>query len=241
LKGTLLNTATVTAGSIVGLLIGKIIPSEAQTIALSGLGLVTIGIGIKMFLGSKNVLIVAGSIAIGGVLGLILHIQYGLDHLADWVKTSVGGTGTFSEGLVAACVLFCVGPMTILGCIQDGLEGKSELLGLKSTMDGVAAIFLAASLGNGVLFSAAFVLIVQGAITLLAKQLAFLREDEALLAEFEGTGGPIMIAIGLSLLDLKKLPTANYLPALVLAPLTVLVSRRLAALTKKSKASPSQR
>jgi uncharacterized membrane protein YqgA involved in biofilm formation len=194
-----------------------------------------------MFLGSKNALIVAGSIAIGGVLGLILHIQYGLDHLADWVKTSVGGTGTFSEGLVAACVLFCVGPMTILGCIQDGLEGKSELLGLKSTMDGVAAIFLAASLGNGVLFSAAFVLIVQGAITLLAKQLAFLREDEALLAEFEGTGGPIMIAIGLSLLDLKKLPTANYLPALVLAPLTVLVSRRLAALTKKSKASPSQR
>lgn len=236
MKGTLLNTATVTAGSIIGLLIGKLLPKEAQDIALSGLGLVTIGIGIKMFLGSKNALIVAGSIAIGGILGLLLHIQYGLDHLAEWVKASVGGGGTFSEGLVAACVLFCVGPMTILGCIQDGLEGKSELLALKSTMDGVAAVFLAASLGYGVLFSAVFVLIVQGLITLAAKPLAFLRSDEALLAEFEGTGGPIMIAIGLSLLDLKKLPTANYLPALVLAPLTVLVSRRLAALTKKSKA-----
>ena len=230
MKGTILNTATVTVGSLIGLGIGKLIPGAAQEIALSGLGLVTVGIGIKMFFGSKNVLIVAGSIAIGGILGLLLHIQYGLDHLAEWVKASVGGTGTFSEGLVAACVLFCVGPMTILGCIQDGLEGKSELLSLKSTMDGVAAIFLAAAMGVGVLFSAVFVLIVQSAITLAAKPMSFLRSDTDLLAEFEGTGGPIMVAIGLSLLNIRHLPTANYLPALVLAPLTVIVSRRVSAL-----------
>lgn len=229
MKGTLLNTATVTAGSLIGLAIGRFIPAEAQQVAMTGLGLVTVGIGIKMFLQSKNVLIVAASIALGGILGLLLHIQVGLDGLAEWVKASVGGGGKFSEGLVTACVLFCVGPMTILGCIQDGLEGKSELLALKSTMDGVASIFLAAINGIGVLFSAAFVLIVQGGITLAANPVAPLRNDEGLLAELEGTGGPIMIAIGLSLLELKRIPTANYLPALILAPTLVLISRKVSA------------
>lgn len=240
MKGTLINTATVTAGSLIGLAIGKLIPAEAQGIALNGLGLVTIGIGMKMFFGSKNVLIVAGSIALGGILGYLLHIQYGLDHLADWVKTSVGGGGKFSEGLVGAVVLFCVGPMTILGCLQDGLEGKSELLALKATMDGVASIFLAAASGVGVLFSAAFVLVVQGAITLAAKPLEFLRNDTELLAEFEGTGGPIMIAIGLALLELKRIPTANYLPALVLAPATVLVIRRFSSRRADSATTKSE-
>lgn len=239
MKGTLLNTATVTAGSLIGLAIGRFIPGDAQQIALNGLGLVVIGIGVKMFLGSKNVLIVAGSIAIGGIIGLLLHIQFGLDHLAEWVRASVGGGGRFSEGLVAACVLFCVGPLTILGCIQDGLEGKSELLSLKSTLDGVASVFLAAAMGVGVLFSAAFVLIVQSLITLLAKRLSFLRSDAVLLAEFEGTGGPIMLAIGLSLLEIRKIPTANYLPALVLAPLTVLIARRLSSLRGRPHADAS--
>ena len=241
MKGTILNTVTVAAGSVVGLLIGKFIPESAQQVALGGLGLVTMGLGMKMFLGSKNILIIAGSIALGGIIGLLLGIQVGLEHIADWVKQSVGGGGTFSEGFVASCVLFCIGPMTLLGCIQDGLEGKSELLSLKSTMDGVAAIFLAASLGVGVLFSAAFVLIFQGALTLAARPLSSLKNDQGLLAELEGTGGPIMLAIGLSLLSIKKLPTANYLPALVLAPMMVLLSRRLTASTKKSEASPLQR
>ncbi|MEI8282232.1 MAG: DUF554 domain-containing protein [Armatimonadota bacterium] len=229
MKGTYLNTATVAAGSLIGLAIGKLIPEAAQNIALNGLGLVTLGIGVKMFLGSKNVLIVAASIAIGGVLGLLLGIHVGLVHLADWVKHSVGGAGTFSEGFVASCVLFCIGPMTLLGCIQDGLEGRSELLHLKSTMDGVAAVFFAASLGIGVLFSAAFVLIFQGLLTLAAKPLAPLRNDESLLAELTGTGGPIMMAIGLNLLKIKEIPTANYLPALALAPLIVICSRRVSA------------
>ena len=240
MKGTILNTVTVASGSLVGLLIGKFIPESAQQVALGGLGLVTMGLGMKMFLGSKNILIVAGSIALGGIIGLLLGIQVGLEHIAEWVKHSVGGGGTFSEGFVASCVLVCIGPMTLLGCIQDGLEGKSELLSLKSTMDGVAAIFLAASLGVGVLFSAAFVLIFQGALTLAARPLSSLKSDQGLLAELEGTGGPIMLAIGLSLLSIKKLPTANYLPALVLAPMMVLLSRRLTAWSKKSKASPSQ-
>src|SRR4051794_26910605 len=99
MKGTLLNTATVTAGSLIGLLVGKAFPPEAQHIAISGVALVTLAIGVKMFFGSKNVLIVAFAVAFGGILGWLLHIQYGIDHLAEWVKTSVGGGGTFTEGL----------------------------------------------------------------------------------------------------------------------------------------------
>ena len=236
MKGTYLNTATVAVGSLIGWKLGEALPSSAQSIALSGLGLVTIGIGIKMLLGSKNILIVAASIALGGIIGLLLGIQFGIEHLAEWVKHSVGGSGTFSEGFVAACVLFCIGPMTLLGCIQDGLEGKSELLNLKSTMDGFAAFFLAASLGIGVFFSAAFVLVFQGILTLAARPLSSLKNDENILAELGGAGGPIMMAIGLSLLELKKLPTANYLPALALAPLFVFLSRKITALIEAKKA-----
>jgi len=241
MKGTILNTSTVAVGSLIGLGVGKVFPAEAQTIAISGVALVTFAIGIKMFFGSKNVLIVAFAVALGGILGWWLGIQSGIDHLAEWVKTSVGGGGKFTEGLVTAFVLFCVGPLTLLGCIQDGLEGKSELLYLKSTMDGVCSIILAATFGVGVLFSAVFVFVFQAAITLLARPLSFLKTDQELLAELEGSGGPIMMAIALSVLDIKKFPTANYLPALALAPMMVLLSRRLTALTKKSEASPSQR
>ena len=226
MKGTYLNTATVAVGSLIGWKIGEALPPAAQSIALSGLGLVTVGIGIKMLLGSKNILIVAASVALGGIIGMLLGIQIGIEHLAEWVRHSVGGTGTFSEGFVTACVLFCIGPMTLLGCIQDGLEGKSELLNLKSTMDGFASVFLAASLGIGVFFSAAFVLIFQGLLTLAARPLSGLRNDEELLAELGGAGGPIMMAIGLMLLDIKKLPTADYLPALVIAPVIVILARK---------------
>lgn len=227
MKGTLLNTGTVLVGSLLGLAAGKLLPVAAQDVALSGLGLVSLGMGIKMFLGSKNVLIVAGAIAVGGIFGMLIGIQNGLNLLAESVKSAVGGGGTFSEGLVAATVLFCVGPMTLLGCIQDGLEGKSELLNLKSTMDGVAAFFLTASLGVGVVFSAASVLLIQGALTLGARPLSRLKDDEAVLSELTGTGGPIMLAIGFSLLGIKKLPTADYLPALVLAPALVMFARKL--------------
>jgi uncharacterized membrane protein YqgA involved in biofilm formation len=115
--------------------------------------------------------------------------------------------------------------MTILGCIQDGLEGRSELLGLKSTLDGVAGFFLAASLGVGVLFSAIVVLVFQGAITLLASRLKWLREDEDLLNELTAVGGLMILSIGISLLGLKQMPTANYLPGLLLVPVVYKIYR----------------
>jgi uncharacterized membrane protein YqgA involved in biofilm formation len=217
-KGTLINTGTVVVGSTLGLMVGQLLPANAQDIALSGIGLVNLALGVKMFLPSKNLILVAACIALGGILGLLLGVQSGLEALSVWAKEVVGGRGKFSEGLLTASILCCVGPMTILGCIQDGLECRSELLGLKSTLDGVAGFFLAASLGVGVLFSAVVILVFQGMITLLASRLKWLREDEELLNEFTAVGGLMILSIGISLLGLKQMPTANYLPGLLMVP-----------------------
>lgn len=228
MRGTLLNTVTVAWGALIGLGVGKIIPHEYQVIALSGLGLVTAGIGVKMFLQSKNVIVVVAAIALGGVIGLALGIQHGLDAFAEWARLTLGGSpGSFNEGLITTSVLFCVGPMTLLGCLQDGLEGKIELLAIKSTLDGIAAIFFAAALGAGVLVTAVVVLVVQGTLTLLAKPLRRFAGDQELMDDISSAGGVLMMGIGLGLLQIKKLDMATYLPALVLVPLLVSGSRHV--------------
>jgi len=228
MRGTLLNTATVAAGAAVGLLVGKLIPGTYKDVALNGLGLVVCGIGIKMFLKSHNALVAAISVAIGGVIGLALGIHAGIDHLSEWARTQFGGqAGTFNEGLITSFVLFCIGPMTLLGCIKDGLEGDIELLALKSTLDGIAAVFLAAAFGAGVLVTAALLLIWQGALTLCARYLRPLADNPVMLDELTASGGAILLGIGIGLIGLKDLHTANYLPALVLAPLVGLAFKRI--------------
>ena len=162
IKGTLLNTATVVIGSLVGLSAKSLLLPEWQTLVQAGIGLVTIGVGIGMFLKSRNVLFVVGSITFGGILGAWMGIDVGLDRLAEGFRQLVGGEGDFNLGFVTASILYCVGPMTLLGCIQDGIEGKSELLRLKSMLDGITSVFFAASMGVGVLASAATVLVFQG-------------------------------------------------------------------------------
>jgi uncharacterized membrane protein YqgA involved in biofilm formation len=166
---------------------------------------------------------------LGGVIGLLLGIQAGIESLADWSQAllSRSGESSFAAGLVTSLVLFCVGPMTLLGCIEDGLEGKIDLLALKATLDGVSAIFLAATLGSGVLVAALVLLIFQGAITLLARFLKPLVQDEAALAELSATGGAILLGTGIGLLGLKDLQTANYLPAIFIAPSLVLIAHRM--------------
>lgn len=228
MRGTLLNTGTVAIGATVGASAGNQIPEQYRDLVLSGLGLVTMGLGVKLFLESKNVLVVAAAIALGGILGMALGIQNGIESLAEWAKHTLGGEGRFVEAIVTPSILFCVGPTTLLGCLQDGLEKKIELLALKSTLDLFAAMFLAASLGWGVLLSAVVVLVFQGALTLAARPLKPLASDPELLAEVSGTGGIMMLAIGLGLLEIKHLPTADFLPAIFLAPLFVLVGRRIA-------------
>ena len=217
-RGTLLNTLTVLVGSTLGLVLRTTIPENLKPFFLSALGLVTVSMGIKLFLETKNVLIVAVYVVLGGAIGKMLGIDIGLEHLAEWARGVLGGGGTFNEGLITASVLFCVGPMTLLGCMKDGLERDIELLAFKSTMDGVASIFFAAALGSGVLASAAIVLVFQGALTLMAGTLKPLAEDKRLLAETTAAGGPILLSIGLSLLAITKIPSEVFLPALVLAP-----------------------
>jgi uncharacterized protein len=225
-KGTLLNTLTVALGGLIGWLVGAGAPSEYQEVALSGLGLVTMGIGIKMFLSTKNALVVVAAIALGGIIGVALGIQFGIEAFAAWAQQSLGGGGRFAEAIITTSILFCVGPMTLLGCLQEGLEGKIELLAVKSTMDGVAAFFFAAAMGPGVLVTAAVVLVVQSALTFSARPLRPLADDKDMLAELSAVGGAILLGIGLGLLGITRLPMASYLPALFLAPLFVALWRR---------------
>jgi uncharacterized membrane protein YqgA involved in biofilm formation len=152
-RGTLLNTFTVFVGGLLGWLFFKNVGAEYRDIAINGLGLVTLGIGLKMVFGSKNILVVAAAIALGGMLGLFLGIQNGIETFADWAKHQVGASNdtSFVSVLITSSVLFCVGPMTLIGCMQDRLEGKSELLALKSTMDGFAAIFFGVASGPAIM------------------------------------------------------------------------------------------
>jgi uncharacterized membrane protein YqgA involved in biofilm formation len=228
MRGTLLNTATVAGGAALGLAIGRAIPPGYQDVALHGLGLVTMGLSVRMLLKGRNPLIAAVAVAVGGVLGLALGIHVGIEHLAEWTRSQVGGDASrFVQGVVTSFVLFCVGPMTLLGCLEDALEGKIDLLSVKSTLDGIAAVFLAAALGAGVLLTAGLLLLFQGAITLAARPLRKIARDEGALDEISGTGGAILLATGIGLVGLKDLHPANYLPAVFLAPVIALAARRL--------------
>jgi uncharacterized membrane protein YqgA involved in biofilm formation len=219
-RGTLLNTLTVTVGALVGLWIGGHMPSDLKPVALSGIGLVVACMGVKMFLETKNVLIPTIAVVSGGLLGAWVGIDVGLDSMAEWLRQRLNGGDTFNEGLITASVIFCVGPLTLLGCVKDGLERDIELLAFKSTLDGIGAVFFAATMGVGVLVSAVVVFVVQGALTLLARPLRPLAERPQLTAEATAAGGAIMVAIAIGLLGLRDdMRTEIYLPALVIAPL----------------------
>jgi len=227
MKGTLLNAGTVAGGAVIGLALGQAIPTGAQSVVMNGLGLATMAIGAKMALESRNVLILAASIALGGLIGVLLGIQPGLEAFANWAQQVTGGGGRFAEAILTTSILYCVGPMTLLGCIQDGMEGQSDLLALKSTLDGIGAVFFAATLGPGVLVTALVILVFQGTLTALARPLSPLAKDADLLAEMTAAGGLMMLAIGLGLADVAEFSAAPYLPALFVAPGMVVLARRL--------------
>lgn len=238
-RGTLLNAAAVALGSAAGMLAGAQVRVDIRETALFGIGIVTFGMGLRMFLQTRNVLLVAGSIALGGVLGKALGIDVGLDQMAEAARNALGGAGRFNEGLVTASVLFCVGPLTLLGCIQDGVEGRIELLALKSLMDGLASFFLAATLGVGVLASALVVLVFQGALTLLARPLRSAMNAPEIVQEVSAAGGLILATIGLSLTGIVKFPAEVFLPALVFAWIFAKIGRRAgAALTQPASPAP---
>jgi uncharacterized membrane protein YqgA involved in biofilm formation len=235
MRGTLFNTATVAAGAIVGWAIGSHIAPEAKVVVMSGLGLVTVGLGIKLFLDVKNILVIAGAVALGGLVGALLGIDPAITACGEWAKHRMGGGAHFTDAFVGTFILYCVGPMTLLGCLQDGIEGKWDLLAIKGLLDGIGAIFFAAALDPfGVLATAFAVLLFQGALTLSARFLKGVAQDKELIGDASAAGGLLLLAIGLNLMEVKNLHVANYLPALVFAPAIVLVARRIGSLRRKA-------
>lgn len=178
-------------------------------------------IGISMALETKNVLIPTLSVVAGTAVGEVMGIEKALQSFGDRVERRLG-KGRFSEGFVAATLLYCVGPMAILGPIQEGLTGDMSVLMAKSLLDGVASVALASALGIGVAFSSISILVYQGFFALLAAQLSSV-VTERIIAEFTSTGGLLIMGIGINLLELRKLRVGNMLPALIFAPLIVAV------------------
>jgi uncharacterized protein len=224
MTGTLINTATVIVGSTLGTFLRSRLPDRVRQMVIWGVGLVSLVIGLQMSLTTKNILVVLGSLLTGGIIGELVRLYEGLNRLGDMLqaKLTTEKDSAFSKGFVTASLLFCVGPMTILGSIQDGLSGDYTLLATKSILDGFASLALAASMGWGVLFAALTVLVYQGGLTLGAGLMKTLL-TEPMVAEMTATGGTLIPAIGLNLLDLTTIRVANFLPALVVAPLVVAV------------------
>jgi uncharacterized protein len=239
MTGTIINIIAVLIGGALGALAGNRLPAKMQETVMNGLGLLTLVIGVTMAIGSANILIPMFSVLIGGVIGEVLRIDDGLTWLGLKAEERWGhrlGQGkvagwSVTQAFVTSSLIFCVGPMTILGSIQDGLLGDYQLLAIKSTLDGFAAIPFAATLGPGVLLSAGTVAVVQGGIAGLAMTLgtglgAVTRETSWVI-ELTATGGVLILGIGFSLLNLKKIRVANLLPAIAIAPLIVVVLQML--------------
>lgn len=226
--GTLINIVAVLVGGLLGSLLGDRLPERTRGTVLAGLGLMTLVIGLQMALTTNNVLVPMISLLVGAVIGETLQLEAGLNRLGAWLEQRFSQPGegrSLARAFVTASLVFCVGPMSILGSIQDGLAGNFHLLAVKSVLDGFAALAFAASLGPGVLLSAVSVGVYQGGLTLatvaLAGSLGGVTETTPAVVELSATGGVLIMAIGLLLLDLRQIRVGNLLPAVALAPLIV--------------------
>ena len=233
--GTLVNVVTVLVGSTIGVLVGHRLPERTRTVVTDGLGLVTLLIAATSAAAIRNdawaeavgdsapLLIVLGALLVGGIVGSLLRLEDRLEGLGGWLqrrltpKDGSGGRARFIEGFVTASIIFCTGPLTILGSITEGVGQGADQLLLKSALDGFAAIAFAASFGWGVAATSLTVLTVQGSLTALAALLGdFLSDAE--LAALTTTGGLLLVGVALRLLALKQVKVADLLPALVIAP-----------------------
>jgi uncharacterized membrane protein YqgA involved in biofilm formation len=244
--GTLLNIGAVLIGGTLGMLFGARFPDRVRKTVISGLGLFTFSYGIYNFIKTQNPLVVLGSLLIGALLGEWWKIEEGLQTFGKWLESRFGRISTkidgettsspvgseiiqsnqskdFVRGFLTASLIFCIGPMTILGSIQDGLNGDFSLLAIKSVLDGFAALAFASSLGVGVLFSVLVILFFQGGLTLLASQINSIISP-AMMAEMTAVGGILMMGIAISsLLEIKPIRVGNFLPSLAIAPLIVAI------------------
>ena len=226
--GTIVNVATVLAGTGAGLVIGRRVPSHVRDTVLSGIGLITLGVGVSSFLHTDNAVFPVVSIVIGALIGELLGLEDRLERAGErlrlWAergRATVDAQSRFVEGYVTATLTFCIGALTIVGSLQDGISGDHQLLIVKAALDGVVAVVYASVFGWGVGFSALSVLVLQGLLTLLGVIVGDGLLDDRMVAEMEATGGPMIIGVGLRLLDLKRLRLASLLPGLAVAPILV--------------------
>jgi len=228
MTGTILNVITVIIGGTLGAFLGARLPEKVRETVIHGLGLLTIVIGVQMAIATRNMLIVLASILVGGILGEWWRIDERLNAFGRKLEERFarGGTaGNFTRGFVTASLVFCVGPLAILGSIQDGLLGDFNLLAIKSVLDAFAGLAFASTLGVGVAFAAITVFVYQGALSLaamlLGSALGTVTRETPWVIEMSATGGVLIMGIALVLLDLRKVRVANLLPAIFIAPAIV--------------------
>ncbi len=239
MTGTILNVVTILLGGSLGLILGNRLAEHTRQTVTAGIGLVVAVLGVQMALQTQNMVVVMLSVLLGGVVGEWLELEQRLNVLGDWLQTRLAkpgdAPGGVSEAFVTASLVFCVGPLAVLGSVQDGLLGEYRLLAIKSLLDGFAAMAFSATLGWGVLLSAGSILLYQGSISVSAILLSgvvsgTIDATRPEVIEFTATGGILTVAIGLKLLDIKSLRVANYLPALVIAPMLAGIAGWLPAL-----------
>lgn len=235
--GTVVNVVTVAVGALVGLAFGSRIPERTKDLITATLGLITLVLGLSSaasmnsdalaaVVGRGGLLVVIGSLLIGGLIGSALRIEARLESAVGWLRDRFArgeSSGRFVDAVVTPTLLFCVGPLTILGSLSDGLGRGADQLLVKSVLDGFAAMAFAASLGAGVVLSAVAVGVLQGLLTLLA----FVAGDFLALAHIDAltaSGGIILMALSLRLLNVKQIPVGDMLPALLIAPVIVQVA-----------------
>ena len=221
--GTLINTATVLVGGLVGLVIGDRIPERIQTIVVQVIGLVTLGLGLSDVLKTHNMVFPLVGMVLGGLVGELLDIERRLEGIGELIRRRFAGKqepGRFVNGFVTATLLFCIGPLTILGAMQDASGETPQLYIIKGTLDGFMNVVFGAIYGVGAVFSALSIFVVQGSLTLGGSALDNLLNDRMRIELFSA-GGFAVMAIGLNLLEIKKIRLGSLLPGLVITPVLV--------------------
>ena len=229
--GTVVNVATVAVGSGVGLLLGARLPERVRETLFTGIGLIVLGVGVQGFLETRNAVFPLVSIVLGGLVGELLDLEGRLEWVGRSLKRRLpardaGTDDTFVAGFVTASITFCVGPLTVLGAIQDGIGAGSQLLVVKAALDGVVAVIYASTFGIGVAASVVTIAVVQGVLTVVGAVAGHDVLTHRMIVELTATGGIMIAGIGLRLLDLKEIRVASYLPGLLIAPVAVALFAR---------------
>ena len=228
LSGTLLNAATVLVGGILGTILGDRLPAGLRENVVRGIGLFTLAMGTKFAIDTSNLLFMLGAMLLGGILGSLWGVDRRLSALGDALqrRLAAGRTSTVAEAFVTAAIIFCVGPLTFLGSIRNGLTGDASLLTVKSALDGFTSVALAATLGWGVLLTIPLILVYQGGLALGASLFSGVL-SELQLREMSAVGGLLIIGVGLKLLNIRDVKVADYLPAILVSPLVVVAFGKL--------------